>query len=67
MTGARPIEGLDDFQVQVALFETEMGGAVQSDLDGDLVARPDASCLVLGDLPLAIVVADGEVVVDGAR
>ena len=67
MTGSGSLEDLDDFQLQVAFVETEVDGAVQPDLDGEFVARPDATSLTLGDLPLAIVVADREVVVDRAR
>jgi len=66
VTGSRPLEDSDDLHLQVAFVEAEVEGAVQPDLDGDFVARADASCLTFGNLLLLMVVADREVVVDRA-
>ena len=59
-------QDFNDLEIQIALVETEVDGAVEAELHRDPVARLDASGLAFGDLPEAVLIADGEVVVDRA-
>ena len=58
--------GGNDLEVEIAVVRAVADGAVEADLDCDLVARPYAASLSLEDLESRALVTDGEVVADGA-